>query len=278
MKSVILFCLLSKALSFNVVANGDTTSVFGEASSFSCNLADSTGVLQVTWQRLFSDDSVETLATFSKRFGTQIIGPHQGRVLLTKASLNSTSIIVKNVTWNDEACYICSFNVYPSGSIRKQTCLTVQGISEVKTAKSQTPPHLKTGTEVVVSCSATGKPAPVITWITSANTEPSQGTVLNADQTATTTSNLTLRLSPQSGGFVDCLVNNGTKGQKHERILLPIIHEGQTENDKDDGRFHGGIALTIILCVPFLLLISYVIKRILKGQSVSFCVKGKGIV
>uniref|UniRef100_A0A4W5PCC1 Immunoglobulin V-set domain-containing protein n=1 Tax=Hucho hucho TaxID=62062 RepID=A0A4W5PCC1_9TELE len=86
--------------------------------------ADPTGVLQVTWQRLFKDDSVENLATYSKRFGAQIIDPHRGKVVFTEASLNSTSITVKNVTWADEACYICSFNVYPSGSIRKQTCLT----------------------------------------------------------------------------------------------------------------------------------------------------------
>uniref|UniRef100_A0A8K9XSA9 Ig-like domain-containing protein n=1 Tax=Oncorhynchus mykiss TaxID=8022 RepID=A0A8K9XSA9_ONCMY len=105
----------------------DTRVDFNADASYTCTHADPTGVLQVTWQRLFKDDSVENLATYSKRFGAQIIDPQRGKVVFTEASLNSTSITVKNVTWADDACYICSFNVYPSGSIRKQICLTVQG-------------------------------------------------------------------------------------------------------------------------------------------------------
>uniref|UniRef100_A0AAY5KZB7 Ig-like domain-containing protein n=1 Tax=Esox lucius TaxID=8010 RepID=A0AAY5KZB7_ESOLU len=115
------------AHSVNVVANGDSSAYFNAEASFTCTLADPTGVLQVTWQRLFKDESVENLATYSKRFGPQIIEPHKNKVVLREASLNSTSITLKNVSWSDEACYICSFNVYPSGSRRKQTCLTVQG-------------------------------------------------------------------------------------------------------------------------------------------------------
>lgn len=86
-----------------------------------------TGVLQVTWQRLLKDDSVETLATYSKKFGRQVNEPYLGKVVFTEASLSSSTITVKNVTWVDDSCYICSFNVYPDGSQRKQTCLTVQG-------------------------------------------------------------------------------------------------------------------------------------------------------
>uniref|UniRef100_A0A3Q3JQN0 Immunoglobulin V-set domain-containing protein n=1 Tax=Monopterus albus TaxID=43700 RepID=A0A3Q3JQN0_MONAL len=84
-----------------------------------------TGVLQVTWQRLFKDQSIENMATYSERFGQQINGPFLGKVIFTEASLNSTAITLKNVTWEDESCYICSFNVYPDGSKRKQACLTV---------------------------------------------------------------------------------------------------------------------------------------------------------
>ncbi|XP_071186737.1 OX-2 membrane glycoprotein-like isoform X3 [Salvelinus alpinus] len=123
---LILFCLLSEAVSVNIVTRRNNTADFNADASYTCSHADPTGVLQVTWQRLFKDDSVENLATYSKRFGVKIIDPHRGKVVFTEASLNSTSITVKNVTWADEACYICSFNVYPSGSRRKQTCLTVQ--------------------------------------------------------------------------------------------------------------------------------------------------------
>ncbi len=84
-------------------------------------------MLQVTWQRLFKDDSVENLATYSHRFGQQVNNPYVGKVIFTEASLSATSITLKNVTWGDESCYICSFNEYPDGSKRKKTCLTVQG-------------------------------------------------------------------------------------------------------------------------------------------------------
>lgn len=279
MRSIIFFCLLSKVLTVDVVANGDTTSGYGEDASFSCTLADMTGVLQVTWQRLYKDDSVENLATYSKRFGAQIIEPHQGRILFTKASLNSTSIIVKTLRWDDEACYICSFNAFPGGSIRKQTCLTVQGISEVSTAMTQIPPQPETDSQVMVTCSATGKPAPVITWNTSANMEGSHRTVLNDDQTVTTMSNLTLHLSPLSGGYVDCLVNEGKRGQRHEKILLPITSKDETEVEKDERFSHHWITFIIVtLSILFLLLLVFFIKRRMKNESVSCSVLGKGIV
>lgn len=85
------------------------------------------GVQQVTWQRLFQNNSLQNLATYSKRFGHQVNEPFSGKVLFTEESLNSTSITLKYVTWEDESCYICAFNVYPDGSKRKQMCLTVKG-------------------------------------------------------------------------------------------------------------------------------------------------------
>uniref|UniRef100_A0A674BRR7 Ig-like domain-containing protein n=1 Tax=Salmo trutta TaxID=8032 RepID=A0A674BRR7_SALTR len=120
------FLLPFVAVSVNVVARGDTRVDFNADASYTCTHADSTGVLQVTWQRLFKDDSVENLATYSKRFGAQIIDPHRGKVVFTEASLNSSSITVKNVTWADESCYKCLFNAYPEGAISGRTCLQVK--------------------------------------------------------------------------------------------------------------------------------------------------------
>lgn len=82
---------------------------------------------QVTWQRLVGDEPIENLATYSEKFGKQINQPYQGKVILTEASLSSTSITLKDVEWKDESCYICSFNVYPDGTTREQTCITVRG-------------------------------------------------------------------------------------------------------------------------------------------------------
>uniref|UniRef100_A0A672G2D0 Immunoglobulin V-set domain-containing protein n=1 Tax=Salarias fasciatus TaxID=181472 RepID=A0A672G2D0_SALFA len=95
------------------------------------------GVRQVTWQRLFSDQSVENLATFSPRFGQQVNEPYGGKVFFTEAALNSTAITVSDVTWQDESCYVCSFNVFPDGSRGRQTCLTV--VASLKIIYSQIP-------------------------------------------------------------------------------------------------------------------------------------------
>uniref|UniRef100_A0A3Q1GIL7 Ig-like domain-containing protein n=1 Tax=Acanthochromis polyacanthus TaxID=80966 RepID=A0A3Q1GIL7_9TELE len=152
-------------------------------------------VLQVTWQRLYADESIENLATYSKRFGEQVNDPYRRKVIFTEASLSSTSITLKNVTWEDESCYICSFNVYPDGSKRRQICLKVQGIST------------EDGRTVVFSCSATGKPAPTIRWDYSSGAssihQPHTDVVSNSDQTFTSSSSVTLKLQPDWNGHVD---------------------------------------------------------------------------
>lgn len=86
-----------------------------------------TGVLQVTWQRGLKPESLENLATYSNRFGKQVNEPFNEKVSFRESSLNTSSIILKNITWEDENCYVCSFNAYPDGSKRKQMCLTVTG-------------------------------------------------------------------------------------------------------------------------------------------------------
>ncbi|XP_010884449.1 OX-2 membrane glycoprotein [Esox lucius] len=254
MKTYLVFlCFLSEAHSVNVVANGDSSAYFNAEASFTCTLADPTGVLQVTWQRLFKDESVENLATYSKRFGPQIIEPHKNKVVLREASLNSTSITLKNVSWSDEACYICSFNVYPSGSRRKQTCLTVQGVSEVGTTLQQvSSSESNRDGDVVVSCSATGRPAPSIQWdySTPGSIQTlSNWNVTNSDQTVTVVSNITLRLSPGLGGHVDCLVNNGTRTQTRQQVLLPL-HLGKNKDEPDDTS-PLGVAIPVLLIISF---------------------------
>ncbi|XP_071186734.1 OX-2 membrane glycoprotein-like [Salvelinus alpinus] len=266
---LILLCLLSEAVSVNIVARGDTRVDFNGDASYTCTHADPTGVLQVTWQRLFKDDSVENLATYSKRFGAQIIDPHRGKVVFTEASLNSTSITVKNVTWSDDACYICSFNVYPSGSRRKQTCLTVQGVSEVKATMQKVPStEPESDMEVVVSCSATGKPAPWIQWNISAAAlikTPNNWTVINKDQTVTANSNITLQLLPGSGGYVDCIINNGMRTERHERVLLPIL-PGEREVEEDDKRTSlWAVAIPVFLIISLLVIFGCVELQKKKG-------------
>ncbi|XP_034720950.1 uncharacterized protein LOC117939605 [Etheostoma cragini] len=233
---LILAGWLLKACTSQITGYGNTTADYGSDARYRCAVANHSGVRQVTWQRLFKDESIENLATYSKRFGQQVNEPYTKKVIFTEASLSSTSITLANVTWGDESCYICSFNVYPDGSQRKQTCLTVQGISVFKTevqgpSREEDKEYLK----VVFRCSATGKPAPTIHWDFSPSAtpadQPQTTSVRNSDQTFTSSSNITLQVPPNWKGNVYCLLNTGLTGQRRERIPFSLPKKKEEEEE-----------------------------------------------
>ncbi|KAM6957967.1 OX-2 membrane glycoprotein-like [Tautogolabrus adspersus] len=236
---LILIGLLFQASMSQITSHGNKTADFGKDAYYSCEIENPAGVLQVTWQRRFRDDSIENLASFSKRFGEQVNQPYVGKIIFTEASLRSTSITVKNVTWEDEGCYICSFNVYPEGSQRRQICLTVQGISEVKRevhSPSSEQEEDEEEVEIVVSCSATGKPAPTIQWTYPSDAicldNPETAIITNSGRTFTSSSNITLKVPSDWNGYVDCVLNEGVMGQRLERF--PFAFGDGDEKKKDE--------------------------------------------
>nr|XP_020456277.1 OX-2 membrane glycoprotein-like [Monopterus albus] len=269
---LIFTCLLVKATTSKIRVYGNTTADYGGDAHYRCAVDIPAGVLQVTWQRLFKDQSIENMATYSERFGQQINGPFLGKVIFTEASLNSTAITLKNVTWEDESCYICSFNVYPDGSKRKQACLTVQGISDVNTMVQPVSRGGPEGEDLVVGfrCSATGRPAPTIQWDLSSgatNSEEQQTTtVTNSDHTFTSSRNITLHIPPGWSGYVDCLVNSGATGQRRERIPFSSGPGPDSKPKDNKGLSQSGIALlvTATMCA-FCIIGGAVVKRRFKG-------------
>ncbi|XP_048053835.1 OX-2 membrane glycoprotein-like [Megalobrama amblycephala] len=220
LRLLIILSLLRRAYFSEIVAQGDTDVVVGQDASFSCTLPNPSGVKHVTWQRVRADQSVQILATFSERFQDNVDKEYASKVTLTRASFNSTSIEIKNTTFEDEACYICSFKVYPSGPIRKTMCLTVKGITEITAEVNSSP---TSDTNVVVSCSATGKPAPTIQWKSAENEMnfmSNNFTNLNLDSSTTITSNITLPLSQFHGKYVECLVQSDNV-EKSYQIYVP---------------------------------------------------------
>lgn len=239
---LILTALQFKASRSQISGYGSKTAVYGGDAHYSCSVANPTGVIQVTWQRIFKEEVVENLATYSQRFGQHVNDPHKEKVTFTEASLGSTSIALRNVTWGDESCYVCSFNVFPEGSKRKQTCLTVQGISEVKTEVE------REDEKVVFRCSATGKPAPTIGWAFSPGATPSDPPqsliVTNSDHTFTSSGNVTLHAPAGWAGHADCLLNGGEAGPRRERIHFSLPDGKEEEEGK--GLSSARIALVIV--------------------------------
>lgn len=231
---------------------------YGEDAVFTCSLANpAAGVVQVTLQkrRNTSDSHLETIATYSNRFGEQINDPYLGKVEWTASSSMSAPVIkINNATWSDDACYLCTFNIYPTGSQSRQTCLSVQGISNVRVDVQliKTQPR-----ELVVSCSATGKQVPVVSW-DAAGIDLSRQTTSRraemADNTFTVLSNLTLTALPTSADFVYCLVDGGSARQRRERISLSLLSRGDEEVETERGLSTGAIVGVIVSVMVFVII------------------------
>lgn len=244
---------VSKAAELQITGHGDVTAIYGTDAHYTCAVDDSTGVQQVTWQKLSEDAPIQNLATYSEQFGQQVNSPFQDKVFFTEASLGSSSITLKNVTWEDDSCYICSFNAFPSGSKQQQTCLEVQGISEVKTTMLTSSLEREGTKEVVFSCSTTGRPPPTIDWASSDDhflvRQGEAPTTTNNDGTFTSSQNVSLRAPPGQSGHVDCLVNRGMAGERRERVTFLLSFEQKTpEEERMPWSFLGPlVACTLIL-------------------------------
>uniref|UniRef100_A0A3B4HAB2 Ig-like domain-containing protein n=1 Tax=Pundamilia nyererei TaxID=303518 RepID=A0A3B4HAB2_9CICH len=127
----------------------------GEDAEFSCQLLETKDVVQVTWQKISHD--VETnVATYSKYYGERVNDGFNNKVVFKYTGLQNCSIVIRNVMQQDDGCYHCLFNTYPEGSFTGRTCLQLhEPVVDVRESNSTE--------EWVVSCSATGRPAPTVT-------------------------------------------------------------------------------------------------------------------
>ncbi|MBN3301578.1 OX2G protein, partial [Amia calva] len=158
---------------------------------------------------MYADKSIESVATYSKRFGAKVLSPYQDRINFTKSDLNTSSITIQNVRFEDAAIYICSFNAYPEGSTRGQLSLSVYGISEVTAVTHHVPSVGTSSQKVVVICAATGLPAPQVKWSSTAGAVlTGQERVQRVNGIYTVTSNLTVDTSELADKYVDCVVSN----------------------------------------------------------------------
>ncbi|XP_067438708.1 immunoglobulin superfamily member 10-like [Thunnus thynnus] len=130
----------------------------GEDVHLSCQLMQSRDVLQVMWQKLSPEGKKKDLGTYNKYFGQTVNDGFQGKVEFKDAGLQNCSIVIRKVMEQDEGCYLCLFNTYPDGSLTGRTCLQLyelhEPILQIRESNSNE--------ETVVSCSATGRPAPTV--------------------------------------------------------------------------------------------------------------------
>ncbi|NXI74317.1 OX2G protein, partial [Anseranas semipalmata] len=97
----------------------------GGEAHFYCNFSLSMDVLQVTWQKR-NGSSFQNIATYSQNRGLRLIGLFQKKARFTRAALKASAITLQNLTFEDESCYRCIFNVFPHGSFSNDICLNIQ--------------------------------------------------------------------------------------------------------------------------------------------------------
>ncbi|XP_009811311.2 OX-2 membrane glycoprotein [Gavia stellata] len=163
--------------------------------TFSCRSVTKEDVLQVTWQKE-TEGAEDNIATYSTMNGQKIAKGYVGHVSFAHSELQASAISLHGVTLQDEGCYKCIFNTFPSGAVTGRMCLNVYAISDPKVEAKLIPsPDKAEDSEKVVgmSCSATGKPAPKITWRlpSTLQQKPREYHVRLSNQTVTVISNFT---------------------------------------------------------------------------------------
>ncbi|NWU90559.1 OX2G protein, partial [Upupa epops] len=172
----------------------------GDNVTLSCQSLTREDVLQVTWQKE-TDGAEDNIATYSALNGQKIAKGYASHVSFARHGLQTSAISLHGVSLQDEGCYKCIFNTFPSGAVAGRTCLKVYAISDPKVeAKFLTSSDKAESSEkeVGMSCSATGKPAPTITWRlpSTLQRKPREYRIQLSDHTVTVISNFTHSHSP----------------------------------------------------------------------------------
>ncbi|XP_072254461.1 OX-2 membrane glycoprotein-like isoform X2 [Pyxicephalus adspersus] len=108
---------------YQVKCQNTSLPVLGEDVTLTCEFQAHQDVLQVTWQKKRGENT-QNMATYSEIYGTNIVKLFENHVSLINASSRNSTIKIFKLKTEDEACYVCLFNVYPNGAIKGEVCLT----------------------------------------------------------------------------------------------------------------------------------------------------------
>ncbi|XP_076799111.1 nectin-1-like [Arvicanthis niloticus] len=196
------------------------TAILGRNVTLFCNLTSLANVLQITWQKI-QGSLPHNIGTYSHKYGEKILPPYVNRLQCKILEPSASFMTIQGVTFEDEACYKCLFNIFPQGSHGGQTCLTILTVSELVTELQSAP-----GSEDLhnLQCSAVGKPAPRISIYPSQVTvnPPQEYFAQNANATVTVTKiyNISLK-TVRSLGLRDLVVSM-THPVRYEEKIVPL--------------------------------------------------------
>uniref|UniRef100_A0A3Q2E7M2 Ig-like domain-containing protein n=1 Tax=Cyprinodon variegatus TaxID=28743 RepID=A0A3Q2E7M2_CYPVA len=199
----------------------------GDQASLSCQLIEDKDVLQITWQKVLPY-AEKNLATYTKKYGYSVRVDLAEKMDFQCEDLQSCSMVIRKVMEEDEGCYRCLFITYRTGILIARTCLRLYELYDpvLDVSRSKSP------AESVVSCSATGRPAPTVTLtvlqqnLSFSHYNSSSVTHSNGTVTVTTTALLSASSSTQVG----CSVSVLSAAPREKLITVPGV-----KGTSDDG-------------------------------------------
>eukprot|EP00063_Salmo_salar_P066518 XP_014041353.1 PREDICTED: nectin-4-like [Salmo salar] len=259
----ILLLFFTEGLSQLVRTQQFVTATLGEDAQFSCRLMKPKDVLQVTWQKV-TPGGTENVATYNNRFGPVVNPPFQRNVEFEDEGLQNCSIVIRGVSRGDESCYKCLFNAYPEGAISGRTCLQINELYGPSLLITQT-----NNSHTTLSCSATGRPAPTVTWDHIENIsldKSSMADVTHSDETVTVTITAMVAASslPDKDTRVRCVASSRGAVKEVSMVIPTRVQAsfaGQSQVSDDD-RISGavvGAVMGSVLCSVCLIAVFCVI-------------------
>ncbi|XP_041437371.1 OX-2 membrane glycoprotein isoform X1 [Xenopus laevis] len=225
-----------------------------------CNTQD---ILQVTWRKQ-SGEFAGTIATSSRSHGQRFLGPYSNRkVRFAEEIQNCSAITIGSVTPGDQGCFQCIFNIYPLGASMGSVCLD---ITEASISDPKMEINLDSNNDHVISCSATGKPAPKITWNVTRTLEqnPQNYSINHPDQTVTVISNFTHRTLGRI--HVTCVVHHPSLSS--DIVLSKAIEDSQFFETSNSLSMTSLMIAAIVAAIPILIIIFYVIVHLCMKEHI----------
>ncbi|XP_055019199.1 OX-2 membrane glycoprotein-like isoform X2 [Boleophthalmus pectinirostris] len=179
---LLMTAVFLEGLKIDIKAHVDVVVKAGEEARFQCPLPFSSDVLQVMWQKILPEEAVTVATCLLSQHKHHPKFSHRFR--LTGAGLKNCSLVVQNVTEQDEGCYLCLFITSSDVANTGRTCLQMYELY----GPTLNVTSLNSTGEQVVSCSATGRPAPKITLHVPQRHMTHNSSVTNSNGTVTVVS------------------------------------------------------------------------------------------
>uniref|UniRef100_A0A668TX14 Ig-like domain-containing protein n=1 Tax=Oreochromis aureus TaxID=47969 RepID=A0A668TX14_OREAU len=207
----------------SVIKTQQTVLVEVRGNAFlNCQLMQFKDIVQVTWQKILAEGKWN-LTSYHKTFGKKVNPGCLHKTEFKYAGLQNGSLVIKNVTEQDEGCYVCLFDVQHESPLRGKTCIQVYELHEPVVDVRES----NSTEEWVVSRSATGRPAPTVTLSVSQQdlnfSQYNTVSVSNTNATFTVTTTAVLSGSCKHSTQVGCAAR--VLSAPHREVMVTIHEE-----------------------------------------------------